>query len=285
MISRIKSLIKVFVLLFFSAALFLSVIFIVLICPRRPMATVLLYHGISANAQSSSDTPVLPKAIFEKQLKYLNQHHYKTVFFSEVIDRRKNGLEIPRNWVVLTFDSSEKNFYTQVYPLLKKYQCKAVIFIVVGFIDTDSDNLTSEELSLMQKDGWLEIGSHSLYHLPLTCLDPLEAEKRLALSKKILEDKLGIRIQAFAYPYGQLNNDVKNMVKKAGYDGAVGIVYKRNKFPLGDIYNVRRVYVSEISKYPFVFGFMLSGYYVPTRGLLLKILNIDAPRDGRVCND
>lgn len=249
------------------------------------MATVLLYHCISASPQSNSDTPVLSKAIFEKQLKYLNQYQYKTVFFSEVIDRRKKGLEIPRNWVVLTFDYSEKDFYTQVYPLLKKYQCKAVIFVVAGFIDTDSVNLTSDELSLMQKDGWVEIGSHSLYHLPLTCLDPNEAKKRLELSKKILENKLELKIQAFAYPYGQLNNDVKDMVKGSGYGGAVGTVYKRNKFPLRDIYNVRRVYVSEISKYPFVFSFMLSGYYVPTRGLLLKVLNIDAPRDGRVCYD
>jgi hypothetical protein len=69
------------------------------------------------------------------------------------------------------------------------------------------------------------------------------------------------------------------MVMAAGYAGAVGTVYPLGKFMTGNIHNMRRVFVSPYSDYPLVFRFMLSGYYVPVRALLLRLMAIDAPRD------
>jgi hypothetical protein len=56
-------------------------------------------------------------------------------------------------------------------------------------------------------------------------------------------------------------------------------VYRWGEFDDNDALNVRRVYVSESARFPLMFGFMLSGYYVPARALILRMLNIKAPRE------
>jgi hypothetical protein len=56
-------------------------------------------------------------------------------------------------------------------------------------------------------------------------------------------------------------------------------VYRWGEFADDDVFNLRRVYVSKVSAMPGMFRFMLSGYYVPTRALLLRALNVKAPRD------
>ena len=76
-----------------------------------------------------------------------------------------------------------------------------------------------------------------------------------------------------------MNDQAKELAEKAGYIGAVGLVYKIGEHKLGDVYNMRRIYVSETAKYPLIFRFMLSGYYVQARRVILTIMNIKVPRD------
>ena len=83
----------------------------------------------------------------------------------------------------------------------------------------------------------------------------------------------------FNYPFGAVNDSIEKVVKEAGYEAAVGTAYRKGEFGNRDVYVLKRVFVSKISKYPLVFRFMLSGYYVPTRELILRILNIKVPRD------
>lgn len=212
-------------------------------------------------------------------MKYLAEHGYEPVFLSRVIRRHKQGKNIPSNWVVLTFDDGKKDFYSEVYPLLKAHGFKAVLFVSPGRLELTDEFLTWEQLKEIHSGGLVEIGSHGLYHDPLTRLSPPEAEERIRRSKAVLEEKLGTRVDLFAYPYGAFDYQLKAMVKTAGYEGAVGIVYPAGKFMSRDIYNMRRVFVSSFSGYPLVFRFMLSGCYVPIRGWLLRLMGIDAPRD------
>ena len=109
-------------------------------------------------------------------------------------------------------------------------------------------------------------------------LDLKEAKKEVFLSKVIFEKKLKEPVDSFAYPFGAVDDSIKKMIKEAGYKVAVGTAYQRGQFKNYDIYVLRRVFVSKLSKYPFVFRFMVSGYYIPTRELILRVLNIKTPR-------
>lgn len=269
-----KIVISLFVL--FSAAIFTSIV--IFLNPFRPIVNILMYHSVSGTGHEP-DAVVIDKKIFERQLRYLAKHGYKPVFLSSVIQRHRAGKDIPSNWVVLTFDDGKNDFYREVFPLLKLHGFKAVLFVSPGRLESADEYLSWSQLKEIQSSGLVEIGSHGFYHVPFTCLSPPEAEKRIRRSKTLLEEKLGTKIDLFAYPYGALDGRIKAMVQAAGYDGAAGTAYPMGKFMINDVYNMSRIHVSSFSKCPFVFKFMLSGYYVPMRGLLLKIMAIDVPRD------
>ena len=57
----------------------------------------------------------------------------------------------------------------------------------------------------------------------MTDLNEEDAFNEVLLSRHLLESKLGVRIRYFAYPYGDLNQKIIQMVKKAGYEGAVAV--------------------------------------------------------------
>jgi Predicted xylanase/chitin deacetylase len=99
-----------------------------------------------------------------------------------------------------------------------------------------------EELSFLVKEG-VEIGSHTLTHPFLTKIPPAEARREIEDSKKLLEDKLGVEVKGFCYPYGDHNREVVEMVKKAGYQYAFTTL-KGTYAQSPSKWEIRRIYAS-----------------------------------------
>ncbi|MHB8292990.1 MAG: polysaccharide deacetylase family protein, partial [bacterium] len=85
--------------------------------------------------------------------------------------------------------------------------------------ENKDEMLNLAELQEMIKSG-IEIGSHTKTHPHLTMIPEEIAYEEISASKKILEEKLNININFFAYPYGDYNENIKNLVEKAGFQGA-----------------------------------------------------------------
>lgn len=66
----------------------------------------------------------------------------------------------------------------------------------------------------------LEIGAHSDRHLALPTLGTEELEVDLLTSRRMIEDRLGIRPRYLAYPYGLWDHRVRGAARSAGYDAA-----------------------------------------------------------------
>lgn len=62
-----------------------------------------------------------------------------------------------------------------------------------------------------------EIGGHGLNHLSLTSLSESLAEHEIIEDKHNLEKLINKNISIFAYPYGDYNDDIANLLKNAGY--------------------------------------------------------------------
>jgi peptidoglycan/xylan/chitin deacetylase (PgdA/CDA1 family) len=270
------------ILSFVSIGLFVVMLslFLIFVYPNRPIAKILMYHSVTDGTYHSG--PDISIDLFKRQLDHLKQHGYEPVFLKTIIQRHNNHKTIPPRWVALTFDGGYDDFYTHVYPLLRKYNVKATVFPVVSSIESEGF-VTWAQLKEMEESGLVEIGSHSFNHLPATCLSVADAKEEKELSKAFLDKRLKVAVVSYAYPYGAVNDQAEKLVKDAGYEGAVGITYRLGEFKLQDVFNLRRIYVGEYSGIPLMFRFMLSGYYVPTRGLILRIINIKAPRDVGDC--
>ncbi|MEW6009195.1 MAG: polysaccharide deacetylase family protein [Candidatus Omnitrophota bacterium] len=273
---KLRYFIKISILFSISSSTVVSILFFGFIAPYRTVP-ILIYHSITESNQKNILT--LTSNTFDKQMQYLSNHSYQVVTLKDIAERIKQGIDIPKNWVVLTFDDGYRDFYTNAYPILKRYRLKAAVFVIINSLNTSRNSMDWQLLEKLAKDDLIDIGEHCIQHIPLPLLGSQEVRDEIFRSKLILERRLRKKVISFAYPYGALTEDIKKVVQEAGFRVAVGTAYQRGEFKDNDIYILKRVFVSKISKYPFVFRFMLSGYYVPTREFILKVLNIKAPRD------
>ncbi len=99
--------------------------------------------------------------------------------------------------------------------LLRKYGVKATFYIPKNY---SKDPLT--ESQIMELSRYHEIGAHTLTHPELDKIDIMNAESEISGSKKYLENILGKKVKMFCYPRGKYNEEIKSIVKKAGFMGA-----------------------------------------------------------------
>lgn len=189
---------------------------------------------------------------FEQQLIALRDKGYTTITMSELNEIIRGRTAGPAKPVAITFDDGFSD-QLRAFDLLKKYNMKATFYIITGgelsnwCIGADRKNFSCgdsymswSEITNLKNSGLIEIGSHTLDHLSLPNQTLAVQRDQIIKSKKIIEDKLGIQITSFAYPYGRLNDTVANIVKEAGYTNATGTV-ENSVMSLDLIYNLPRL--------------------------------------------
>ncbi len=150
-----------------------------------------------------------------------------------------NNREIPEKPIIITFDDGYMDNYENAFPVLRKYSFPAAIFMVSGLMG--SSNLWDVAAGYPERPliGWREakemvkcgvtIGSHTIKHPWLTQLVLDEAKREIEESKKFFEDRFGMPINHFAYPYGDLNQPIVDIVRDAGYLTACSVRTGFNK--------------------------------------------------------
>lgn len=210
---------------------------------------ILTYHKIKKFSfrRKLKGINISPK-LFEKQMRELHQNGFKTISLLELVECIKKQ-EIPKKTFVIIFDDGYKNIL-QILPVLEKYNFTATIFLVANFIG--GKNLWDKKIGLEEENllDWKDIkelikrgfsfGSHTLTHPYLTKISFEDMEGEIVLSKKILEEKLEIPIDFFCYPYGDFNDNIKEIIKKAGYLGACSIEYGVNNLST-DLFSLKRI--------------------------------------------
>ena len=101
-----------------------------------PKIPVLLYHSIEKD-YIQNGIGILD---FEKQMSYLNNKKYISVYTNEINVKLKNQ-------IILTFDDGYKDIITNVLPILKKYNFKAICFIVSNQIGKKQDKQKQNEFN------------------------------------------------------------------------------------------------------------------------------------------
>lgn len=184
---------------------------------------VLMYHYVET-VQDPKDTIRkslnIPPFIFEKQLKTLITAHYNFITMREVGEYLDGKRELPSKPVVLTFDDGYGDFYSDVYPILKKYNVPATEYVISGVLDK-RNYMTTDEVVDIKKSGLVEIGAHTVHHPALGKMDSEAAFREIEGSKKMLESLVGGEVVSFAYPYGSYNDESPKLAEQAGFTTAV----------------------------------------------------------------
>ena len=222
---------------------------------------VLMYHQFVKNKEDGGKIKLfVTEKQFETHLKILKFLGYQTITFEEL---EKIGLQnrFYKKYIILTVDDGYKDNYEILYPLLKKYNMKAVIFLVSGLkynkwtIESSDEKyfelMDDEEVLELQNSGLVEFGGHTLTHLSFLNADKNMAEYEVVEDKKITEKRLEKSLKVFAYPYGHRKEETKEIVKRSGYSFAVstdtgsGIITE-------DLYDIRRTAIDKTSLFDFL---------------------------------
>src|SRR6266700_2381937 len=186
-------------------------------------------------------TEITPAA-FEAQMKALKDRGITVIPMQDLLAWKRGEKSIPPRCAVVTFDDGWKSQYEVVFPIMKKYGYPFTMFIytegVRGGALGGGEAITWEQLADMRDNG-VDIEAHTATHQDLreghnimlaaaggkrtrTKLTGPAYEQwvhnEVVGSKELLEQRLGIKVNCFAVPFGNYNEHVKELARNAGYE-------------------------------------------------------------------
>lgn len=206
-------------------------IFFVIIYDKKAVP-IFLYHNVN------NISAVKPE-IFEKHLKIIKDLGMNTATMKEFFEKK-----VKKNTVLITFDDGYYDNYKYVFPLLKKYNMKATIFLNTLYIKEKRENdveiekagkvfldamkryikygdgtteqyMTWEEIKEMFESGLVDFHAHSHKHTPM-----FNGDKILGISKKENMDNDDL------YLYGKLEEGYPIFSKRGEYSGKATLIKK-----------------------------------------------------------
>lgn len=206
---------------------------------------VLMYHKIindqdisslQENTDSDLDSTIVLKSEFTKQMQYLDDEGYTILNSTEFHMFMDGTLNVPGKSVLITFDDGFKDTYAEAYPILKEHGFTALNFMITGYITDKNSKYKAENYQYLsvsdieESSDVFEFQSHTynFHHLTddglayLVAKLPEQIKEDLQTSYSILEPSHRL----FAYPYGQFDDDTKQVLSDLQVELAFTIEYK-----------------------------------------------------------
>lgn len=227
-----------------------------------------MYHHVNPH---KGDMVTVDPEVFEKQMEFLHNSGYRTLKADELAVFAKGDLVLEEKAVLVTFDDGWLDNYIYAFPVLKKYNINAVIFIVTDRTESASADssqspssvpdheeskaliahgkagqvvLKWEHVREMMESGLVEFYSHTQSHRKCNSLSEDELAEELSISKKIMEERLEKQCPYLCWPYGKYNGTAVKVAKEAGYSMLFtthhGVVKKGS-----DLFEIKRIVIKD----------------------------------------
>jgi peptidoglycan/xylan/chitin deacetylase (PgdA/CDA1 family) len=185
-------------------------------------------------------TEITPAA-FEAQMQQLKDAGITVISMQDLLAWKRGEKNIPPRCAVVSFDDGWKSQYEVAWPIMKKFGYPFTMFIytegVRGGALGGGEAITWEQLADMRDNG-VDIQAHSATHQDLReghnimlisggkrtrakLTGPQYQEwvqNEVVGSKQLLEQRLGIKVNCFAVPFGNYNENVKEIARNSGYE-------------------------------------------------------------------
>ena len=190
---------------------------------------VLAYHRFGPKV---ADGMTVTTKVFAEQLQWLKDHQYTVIPLRTLVNYlRGQGPPPPAKSVVITVDDGHKTVFTEMQPLVHKYNIPVTLFIYPSCVSNASYAMTWEQLKALQATGLFDMQGHTFWHPNFKRekkkLKPAEYQKlvdtQLTKSKAILEKRFGTTVDLLAWPFGIYDDELEKDAAKAGYVAAFSI--------------------------------------------------------------
>ena len=149
------------------------------------------------------------------------------------------GLPQGTQTLAITFDDGFVSNLQGAVPVMREFGCRAINYLVADRIGKTSDWEAAEGgearplMDESQIRDWMAagnwIGAHTCTHPRLSRISRERAREEIVSGKKKLEDRFGVPMEHFAYPFGDYDEGVVDVVREAGFktactmDGGVNV--------------------------------------------------------------
>jgi peptidoglycan/xylan/chitin deacetylase (PgdA/CDA1 family) len=178
---------------------------------------VFCYHRFEDKAKDLVTVP----SDFRAQMQALKDNGISVISMKDLLGWLNNEKSIPAKSAVITLDDGWNSQYYVAWPILKEFNYPFTLFIYTDYIEKGGKSMTWAQLEEM-RDAGVEIEAHTVSHHDLRHAPRGQdytswLHNEVYTCKQILEDKLAIKVVAFAFPYGFHNEIVRKTATDAGY--------------------------------------------------------------------
>jgi len=189
---------------------------------NRKQVRALTYHRCG---EAAYDPFCVSQRDFEAQMQWLADNGL-AVSLADLEEFMAGERDLTAGAVLVTVDDGLRSLYTEMLPVLRQFDIPAVAYVTPSLIDDEAGRprsyLTWDELHRLAASG-VAIGSHGWTHRSLGEMGPEEVRDEALRSRETIEQRLGIRVTSFAYPYGtraDFSNLTANVLAEGGYTTA-----------------------------------------------------------------
>jgi peptidoglycan/xylan/chitin deacetylase (PgdA/CDA1 family) len=209
-----------------------------IVSAKTPSIPILMYHYIQSSPAHSS-LFVSPQN-FASQMAYLADNGFTPISLDTLYAINQNLVFPPQKPIVITFDDGYIDFYTNAFPILRRYNFNSTVFVITGFVGRPP-YLSWNNIEELNRTGLVSFQSHSVNHKSLTSLVFAKITQELTESKSVLGLKLGHPVNFIAYPFGQSDPRVASIASRAGYSGGLTTIYGKSH---GNSFSIPRIRIS-----------------------------------------
>lgn len=208
----------------------------------RKEVPVLCYHQIRDYKESDSKVArayIVPSNIFREQMKALADSGYQSILPDQLYDYLLYGTPLPQKPVMITFDDTRLDQYTEALPVLEEHGFKAAFFIMTVSLGRPG-YMSREQVAGLASKGH-SIGSHTWDHQNVKKYQGDDWVTQIEKPSRQLQEITGQPTEYFAYPFGLWNPPAIPELKKRGLKMAFQLADKPD--PNDPLFTVRRIIV------------------------------------------
>jgi len=174
------------------------------------MILVLTYHKVLREKESQAEFYSIRADQLERQLALLHQTGFSMLSPAQLLD----STEQFERACLLTFDDGTSDHWEVVQPLLARWNCKAVFFVLTAKLNR-TGYLTEEQTRQLSQAGHT-IGSHSHEHSRLDRLSEEDIRVQIEISHHKLASIVGSPPSFFAPPGGFISPMIQRVAIELG---------------------------------------------------------------------
>ncbi|HEY0962850.1 MAG TPA: polysaccharide deacetylase family protein [Pseudomonadales bacterium] len=187
-------------------------------------AVILQYHHVSANTPRVTSVNLDE---FRAHMDYLRDNGFTVLPLEDIVTALRNGDSLPDRSAAITFDDGYRNNYDAAYSLLREYGWPFTLFISSDLVGSnDALYLSWDQIREMAGNG-ATIANHGITHLYLLEREKEEdddawlkrVEHEIVTAEEKIEKETGQGHKLFAYPYGEYDRTIQDLVARLGFTG------------------------------------------------------------------